>query len=90
MALGLLNEAVNHPTNKVAGVRHILEKAGAPLTGSPDPSPTEDASAKPKAIRRDAAEHTIDGLQNSIGKPLDTFSERNRVRQRHQASRLGV
>ena len=34
----------------------------------------KNAFAKPKTLIRGAAERTIDGLQNSIGKALDAFS----------------
>jgi transposase len=69
----------NLPAHKVAGVRNILEKAGAQLyylpPCSPDLNPIENAFAKLKSLIRGAAERTIDGLQKSIGKARDAFSE---------------
>ncbi len=69
----------NLPAHKVAGVREILEKAGAQLCYlppcSPDLNPIENAFAKLKTLIRSAAERTINGLQNRIGKALDTFSK---------------
>ena len=69
----------NLPAHKVAGVRNILEKAGTQLCYlppcSPDLNPIENAFAKLKTLIRSAAERTIDGLQNNIGKALDAFPE---------------
>ena len=69
----------NLPAHKVAGVRDILRKAGAQLCYlppySPDLNPIENAFAKLKTLIRGAAERTINGLQQQIGKALDAFSE---------------
>ena len=40
---------------------------------SPDLNPIEQAFAKLKALLRKAAERTVDGLWNAIGKLLDLF-----------------
>ena len=69
----------NLPAHKVAGVRNILEKAGAQLCYlppySPDLNPIENAFAKLKTLIRSAAERAIDGLQQQIDKTLDAFSK---------------
>jgi len=69
----------NLPAHKVAGVRSILEKAGAQLCYlppySPDLNPIENAFAKLKTLIRSAAERTINGLQNSIGNALNSVPE---------------
>ena len=66
------------PAHKVAGVRNVLEKAGAQLCylppSSPDLNPIENAFAKLKTLIRSAAERTINGLLQQIGKALDAFS----------------
>ena len=69
----------NLPAHKVAGVRAIIENAGAQLCYlppySPDLYPIENAFAKLKMLIRSAAERTIDGLQNSIGSALEKFAK---------------
>ena len=42
---------------------------------SPDPTPIENAFAKPETLIRSAAERTVNGLQQRIGKALDAFLE---------------
>ncbi len=69
----------NLPAHKVKGVRDILENAGAQLCYlppySPDLNPIENAFAKLKTLIRSAAERTINGLQQQIGKALEAFSK---------------
>ena len=64
--------------HKVAGVRHLIEAAGARLLYlppySPDFNPIENAFAKLKALLRKAAERTIEGLWAAIGRLLDNFT----------------
>jgi len=68
----------NLPAHKVAGVRAIIEKAGARLLYlppySPDLNPIEMMFAKLKALLRKAKERTIDKLWDRIGDLLDEFS----------------
>ena len=56
----------------------MIEAAGASLLYlppySPDFNPIENAFAKLKALLRKAAERTVDGLWNAIGRIVDTFS----------------
>ena len=67
----------NLAAHKVAGVREAIEAQGAELRYlppySPDLNPIEQAFAKLKALLRKAAERTVDGLWNAIGKLLDLF-----------------
>jgi transposase len=67
----------NLPAHKVAGVREAIEAQGAELRYlppySPDLNPIEQAFAKLKALLRKAAERTVGGLWNAIGKLLDLF-----------------
>ena len=42
---------------------------------SPDPTPIENAFAKPETLIRSAAERTVNGPQRQIGKALDAFLE---------------
>ena len=67
--------------HKVAGIREAIEAAGAELRFlppySPDLNPIEQAFAKLKALLRKAAERTVDGLWNTIGKLLDLFRQTN-------------
>ena len=67
----------NLAAHKVAGVREAIEARGAELRYlppySPDLNPIEQAFAKLKALLRKAAERTVDGLWNAIGKLLDLF-----------------
>jgi transposase len=68
----------NLPAHKAAGVREIIERAGAELLFlppySPDFNPIENAFAKLKAMLRKAAERTIDGLWSTTAKIIDTFN----------------
>jgi transposase len=68
----------NLPAHKVAGVRELIEKAGAQLAYlppySPDFNPIEMAFAKLKALLRKAAERNLTDLWQKIGKLLDEFS----------------
>ena len=67
----------NLAAHKVAGVREAIEARGAELRYlppySPDLNPIEQAFAKLKALLRKAAERTVDGLWNAIGRLLDLF-----------------
>ena len=54
---------------------------------SPDLNPIEQAFAKLKALLRKAAERTVDGLWNAIGKLLDLFPPA-RVRQLPRQPRI--
>ena len=57
--------------------RKAIEARGAELRYlppySPDLNPIEQAFAKLKALLRKAAERTVDGLWNAIGRLLDLF-----------------
>src|SRR6478735_2135915 len=67
----------NLAAHKVASVRAAIEARGAELRYlppySPDLNPIEQAFAKLKALLRKAAERTVDGLWNAIGRLLDLF-----------------
>ena len=67
----------NLAAHKVDGIRKAIEARGAELRYlppySPDLNPIEQAFAKLKALLRKAAERTVDGLWNAIGKLLDLF-----------------
>jgi transposase len=67
----------NLAAHKVAGVREAIEARGATLRYlppySPDLNPIERAFAKLKALLRKAAERSVDGLWNAIGRLLDLF-----------------
>ena len=67
----------NLAAHKVAGIRQAIEAEGRELRYlppySPDLNPIEQAFAKLKALLRKAAERTVDGLWNAIGKLLDLF-----------------
>ena len=67
----------NLTAHKVVGIRQAIEARGAELRYlppySPDLNPIEQAFAKLKALLRKAAERTVDGLWNAIGKLLDLF-----------------
>ena len=60
-----------------ASVRAMIEARGARLAFlppySPDFNPIEMAFAKLKALLRKAAERTVDGLWNAIGRLVDVF-----------------
>jgi transposase len=64
--------------HKGTGIRAAIEAAGASLLYlppySPDFNPIENAFAKLKAMLRKAAERTVDGLWNAIGRIIDTFT----------------
>lgn len=68
----------NLGSHKSAGIRASIEAAGASLLYlppySPDFNPIENAFAKLKAMLRGAAERTVDGLWNAIGRIIDAFS----------------
>jgi transposase len=68
----------NLGSHKRPGVREAIEQAGAHLLYlppySPDFNPIENAFAKLKAMLRKAAERTIDGLWNTIGQLVATFT----------------
>jgi transposase len=66
------------PVHKVAGVREVIEAAGATLRYlpkySPDLNPIEQAFSKLKAHLRKAAERTIPRLSRRIGALMDAFT----------------
>jgi transposase len=68
----------NLGSHKGPGVRASIEAAGARLLYlppySPDFNPIENAFAKLKAMLRKAAERSLDGLWNAIGRIIDTFT----------------
>lgn len=68
----------NLSSHKRAAARAIIEAQGAELRFlppySPDFNPIEMAFAKLKALLRKAAERTVDGLWNAIGRLLDIFT----------------
>jgi transposase len=68
----------NLPGHKGPRVRQLIEAAGAHLLYlppySPDFNPIENAFAKLKALLRQAAERTVEGLWIAIGKLIDLFS----------------
>lgn len=68
----------NLSSHKSPRVREMIEAAGASLLYlppySPDFNPIENAFAKLKALLRKAAERTVDGLWNAIGRLIDTFT----------------
>jgi transposase len=68
----------NLAPHKVAGVQDAIRAAGGSLLYlppySPDLNPIEQAFAKLKALLRKAACRTRDGLWDTIGALLDTFS----------------
>ncbi len=67
----------NLSSHKGPRVRQTIEAAGAQLRYlppySPDFNPIENAFAKLKALQRKAAERTIGGLWDDIGRILDLF-----------------
>ncbi len=67
----------NLPAHKVKGVGKAIEARAAELLYlppySPDLNPIEQAFAKLKALLRKAAERTVEGLGNAIGRLLDCF-----------------
>ncbi len=68
----------NLSSHKGPRVRAMIEAAGASLLYlppySPDFNPIENAFAKLKALRRKAAERTVEGLWTAIGRLLGTFT----------------
>ncbi len=68
----------NLGSHKGAGVRASIETAGASLLYlppySPDFNPIENAFSKLKALLRKAAERTLDGLWDTIGQLISTFT----------------
>lgn len=68
----------NLSSHKGPRVREMIEAAGATLLFlppySPDFNPIENAFSKLKAHLRKAAERTIDGLWNAIGRVIDLFT----------------
>jgi len=68
----------NLSSHKGTRVREMIEAAGAHLLYlppySPDFNPIENAFAKLKALLRKAAERTVDGLWDAIGRLLDAFT----------------
>ena len=68
----------NLGSHKGAGVRAAIEAAGASLLYlppySPEFNPIENAFAKLKASLRKAAERSVEGLWNAIGRIIDTFT----------------
>jgi transposase len=67
----------NLSSHKGPRVRALIEAAGAQLIFlppySPDFNPIENAFAKLKALLRKAAERTVAGLWQAIGRIVDTF-----------------
>ncbi len=68
----------NLPAHKPAGVRAMIEAAGATLRYlppySPDFNPIENAFAKLKALLRKAAARTRDDLWNAVAEALPQFT----------------
>jgi transposase len=68
----------NLSSHKGPRVRELIEAAGASLLYlppySPDFNPIENAFAKLKALLRKAAERTVDGLWDAIGRFVDLFT----------------
>ncbi len=68
----------NLSSHKRASVREIIEDHGAKLRFlppySPDFNPIEMACAKLKALLRNAAERTVEGLWTAIGRLVDVFT----------------
>ena len=68
----------NLSSHKGAQTRELIEAAGASLLYlppySPDFNPIENAFAKLKALLRKAAERTVAGLWDAIGRLLDLFT----------------
>ena len=69
----------NLSSHKGPRVHQMIEAAGASLLYlppySPDFNPIENAFAKLKALLRKAAERTVDGLWNAIGRIIDCFTQ---------------
>lgn len=71
----------NISSHKAPAARAAIQSVGATLLFlppySPDFNPIEQAFSKLKAHLRKAAERTIHGLWNAIGRILDLYSRRN-------------
>lgn len=70
----------NLSSHKGPRVQELIEDAGAHLLFlppySPDFNPIENAFARMKALLRKAAERTVEGLWNTIGRIVDMFTPR--------------
>jgi len=70
----------NLSSHKGAGIRAVIEAAGAKLVYlppySPDLNPIENAFSKLKARLRKASERTVESLWNTIGALIPTFTPR--------------
>jgi transposase len=68
----------NVGSHKGAGVRAAIEAEGASLLylplHSPEFNPIENAFTKLKAVLRKAAARTVEGLWNTIGRIVGTFT----------------
>lgn len=68
----------NLSSHKGPAVRDMIQAAGARLLYlppySPDFNPIENAFAKLKALLRKAAERTVAGLWDAIGRLIDAFT----------------
>ncbi len=68
----------NLSSHKGPKVRQMIEAAGASLLYlppySPDFNPIENAFSKLKALLRQAAERTVEGLWSAIGRIIDCFT----------------
>jgi transposase len=68
----------NLSSHKGPALRVMIKAAGAELVYlppySPDFNPIENAFAKLKAMLRKAAERTVEGLWNAIGRIVETFT----------------
>lgn len=68
----------NLSSHKVEGVRELIEARGAKLVYlppySPDFNPIEQAFSKLKSWLRKAAERTVDGLCDAIGRICDLYA----------------
>ena len=71
----------NLSSHKGPHVEDIIQAAGARLLFlppySPDFNPIEQVFAKLKALLRQAAERSVEGLWTTIGKLLDAFTHQN-------------
>ncbi len=67
----------NLPSHKASSVRRAIESAGAQLAYlppySPDFNPIEQAYSKLKWLVRSAAERTVEGLWEFLGRALDRY-----------------
>ena len=68
----------NLSSHKGPRIRQMIEAAGATLLYlppySPDFNPIENAFAKLKANLRKAAERTVGGLWDAVGRTIDTYT----------------